>query len=126
MWYTAVVLFKGVHKMDAPPPSTWEEQIVLIHAETEDAAARMAAEIGNAGEHEYEVIAPAKHVLRWQFDHVSKLNVVQDQTLRHGTELMSRFLTESEVASLERSFPEETPELSKSDHRVRLKPETTE
>ncbi len=107
MWFTASLLFNGIHDMPATPPSLWEEVVVLISAESEEAAKSAAEVLGRRREHEYQVVSPFPHLLKWQFSQVERVCQIEDSVLVHGAELFTRFLRASEVTSLLTPFEEQ-------------------
>ena len=106
MWYTGNLLFRAVHSNRPDPDPVWEERIVLLQAIDESGARNLAERIGKEAEHEYHVSKAENDVLRWTFVKVQKLYAVEDETLRPGTELFSRFLRQAEVESLLTPFGE--------------------
>ncbi len=79
-------------------PNLWEEQLILITANDEEIARRKAAEIGNARNQEY--VAANGVVVKWVFDRIERVHIIEAMELTEGTEVFSRFLRESEVKSL--------------------------
>jgi Domain of unknown function (DUF4288) len=102
MWFAANLLFESVRPDHPENESLWEESIVLVRAESEEQARQDAEVLGKAGEHEY--IAANGDLVRWVFRQVEKLCAIE--TLEHGTELFSRFLSRQEVESLLSPFEE--------------------
>jgi len=94
---------KGLHQTASPIAPSWEESIVLIEAESETAAAEIAAKIGKSNEHQYVVAEPHEHILEWRFDRIERIFVIENE-LTTGCELFSRSLKDSEVASLLKPF----------------------
>src|SRR4029079_7738236 len=98
MWYSASLLYESVHNQMAREESIWEEQIVLVRADT-DAEARAQAElIGKSSEGTYTSANKAQ--VRWAFREVQSVFQLLDQELKPGTEVFSRFLRASEAKSL--------------------------
>jgi hypothetical protein len=106
MWYSAGLLFEGIHEIQPALPSLWEESVVLINAETPDIAKTAAEEIGRQREHEYYVTDPKRHLLRWRFAQLEDVYEIPAQSFEHGTELFSRFLTQQDVDTLLTPFDE--------------------
>lgn len=98
MWFTASLLFKSQHQPPINRDPLWEEQIVLIEAEDESVAKLKAAQRGKAEEHEYR--NQTGELVRWSFEHVERLCGIEEDVLKDGTELFSRFLRDSEVKSI--------------------------
>jgi hypothetical protein len=106
MWYSASILFESVHNEKMDVNDMWEEQIVLIVANSEEEARAEAEKIGKEREHRY-ISATGDHV-QWEFRQVEAIFELFDNELRPGTEVFSRFLRASEVTSLLTPFGEET------------------
>ena len=105
MWYSASLLYESVHNQMAREESIWEEQIVLISADT-DAEARAQAElIGKNAEVMYT--SATQDQVRWAFREVQSVFQLLDQELKSGAEVFSRFLRASEARSLLTPFEEE-------------------
>ncbi len=83
-----------------------EERIILLSAETEQGARRLAEQIGKSEEHEYLTSRP-NDLLRWSFEKIERMYAVEEDTLTSGTELLARFLRQSEVESLLTPFDDE-------------------
>ncbi len=105
MWYAASLLFESVHNGRSDPNALWEEKIVLLQAASEAEARRQADQLGKAEEHGY-VSAEGEHV-QWTYRRIERLSAIDAQTLGPGTELFSRFLRGSEVASLLTPFKDD-------------------
>ncbi len=101
-WYVASLLFKSTHSEDqseSPPyDDLWEDSLILLRADTADAARQMAVDEGKLREVAYR--GQGDDVVAWSFERVERVFEVQAQTLESGTELFSRFLKASEVESL--------------------------
>lgn len=98
MWFTASLLFKSEHQAASAGEPLWEEKIILVRAEDEAAAEGKAAQLGKAEEHEYR--NQAGELVRWSFERVERVCQMEDDVLKDGVELFSRFLRDSEVKSL--------------------------
>jgi hypothetical protein len=98
MWFSAAILLRSEAAHRAPADSLWEESVVLVEAESEEHALKIATEIGRGQETSYSVEGQAD--LRWVFDRVESVFQIESDELRSGTELFSRFLRASEVESL--------------------------
>jgi hypothetical protein len=100
MWFAANLLFKSTH-LDRPEhEGLWEECVTLVRAETEEKARDEAERIGKAREHEY--VSATGDLVRWTFERIESLSEID--SLEHGSELFSRFLSQSEVDSLSTPF----------------------
>jgi hypothetical protein len=104
MWYTGNLLFKGEHVNHPDREALWEQRIVLLEAQDDSEASLIAERVGKAGEHEYYVSKAENDLLRWKFEKVERIYPIQDESLRSGTELFSRFLSPSQVHSLSIPF----------------------
>ena len=98
MWYTASILYESVHNQKVKEDDIWEEQIVLILAESESDAMAKAEMIGKRGEERY--LSATNEKVRWTFRCVQSTYGLLDEELKHGTEVFSRFLRSSEARSL--------------------------
>lgn len=107
MWYGVALMFKASHVNHPDRESVWEERVVLVEAGNEADAELMAEGFGKQGEHEYYVSKAENDLLRWAFVRVSKVYPIEDDALGSGTELFSRFLTESQAVSLLKPFAQE-------------------
>lgn len=103
-WYVASLLFKAIHSQPVSQDDLWEERLVLLSADTLDAARQMAQATGNvpvvgyAGEGDDQII--------WTFRHVERVYEIQQAELQSGTEIFSRFLKTAEVQSLLSKLPD--------------------
>src|SRR5713226_6574526 len=102
MWFAVNMFFESVHPDHAEYDPVWEERVVLVRAGSEEEARHEGELLGKAGEHEY--IAATGDLVRWVFRQVEKAYTID--TLDHGTELFSRFLSKEEVESLLSPFEE--------------------
>ncbi len=102
MWFVGSLLFKSAHENPADN-WLWEEQFVLMECDSEFDAMEHALKLGKASEHDYD--ADGGRVL-WKFDSVGDICALENLPSRHGTELFSRFLTESTVKSMREPFPD--------------------
>jgi hypothetical protein len=98
MWYSVSLLFESVHNGQPQPDALWEEKIVLVKANSEEDARRQADQLGKAEEHSYT--SAAGDQVQWTYRRIERVYEIDAQTLQAGTELFSRFLRGSEVASL--------------------------
>jgi hypothetical protein len=98
MWFTASILFKSHGQLPLDGNLLWEERIVLVEAEDESSAERKAAKLGKAEEHEY--LNQRGAAVRWTFEKIERICVIEGGLLKDGTELFSRFLRDSEVKSI--------------------------
>src|SRR4051812_16845043 len=97
MWYAVNLLYKSVHIPAESKPTVWEESIRIIQALSEAAARKEAEEIGRSAAHNYEVEDGS---VTWTFEGIERVFSIQDDELRSGSEVFSRFLRDSEVKSL--------------------------
>jgi hypothetical protein len=101
MWFAASLLFKSTHIPTEPKPTIWEESIRLIQANTEAEAHQRADRIGTSCSHTYNVQGGT---VIWQFERVQSIYPIEEDELRDGLELFSRFLKDSEARSLLEPF----------------------
>src|SRR2546429_32691 len=99
MWYGVNLLFKSVHNQtpsDNEP--LWEESVCLVEAASEEEAHQSGERLGRSKEHEY--ISATGDLVKWRFEKVESVYGILDDAISSGTEVFSRFLRESEVASI--------------------------
>jgi hypothetical protein len=102
MWFAVNLLFESLHPDHPENEFLWEERIVLVQANNEEKARLEGERIGKAEEHEYT--AASGDLVRWVFREVESVCAIE--TLEHGAELFSRFLTRQEVEKLQSPFKE--------------------
>jgi hypothetical protein len=100
MWFAASLLFKSTHPRNPEHEGLWEECLTLVRADSEEQVCHDAELIGKAREHEY--VAANGDLVRWVFERLERISKVE--SLEHGSELFSRFLSRSEVESLSTPF----------------------
>ena len=103
MWYAANLLFKRT-RASGRNDLLWEESIRLIKADSEEEARQLAERFGRSERVSYET---NDGTVTWVFDRVERIYAIESESLADGTELFSRFLRDSEVASLLTPFNEE-------------------
>jgi hypothetical protein len=96
MWFAVSLLFESVHPDDRENDRLWEERIILVHAASEEEARQEGERIGKAEEHKY--IAANGERVQWVFRQIE--SVWPLESLDHGAELFSRFLSKQEVESM--------------------------
>lgn len=96
MWYAACLLIESSRSPAGAEP-IWEESIRLIEAATEQEARAKAERLGHSEGQSY---LTTEGTLTWTFNRVERIYAINADTLIDGTELFSRFLRASEVASL--------------------------
>lgn len=101
MWYSASLFFEEMLDTDGVC-ALWEEQIVLISAESDQAARERAVKIGSSKEHRYT--SANENVVRWKFRGVERLFPIEGESIADGIELFSRFLRETEAKSILKAF----------------------
>jgi hypothetical protein len=97
MWYAASLLFKGSRSPASDVAPLWQESVRLISASSEDEARTKAQRLGHAELVTYEV---GDGTLTWVFDQIERIHAIDELALVDGTEVFSRFLRDTEVASL--------------------------
>jgi|SRR4026208_1661929 uncharacterized protein DUF4288 len=105
MWYAASLLFRGIHSIPTDQDDLWEESIRLIQASDENEAESKATLLGQASEVSY--LAQGRDKVSWKFVQIERIFQIDDDPLTSGSEVFSRFLKSSEVASLLTSFKDE-------------------
>lgn len=98
MWFSANLLFSSEHVGQVGVTPLWEERFILLECEDEEAARIKAEFRGKAEEHEYR--NGDNHLVRWHFERVERIFLIENPKLEDGTELFSRFLRDSEARSL--------------------------
>lgn len=104
MWYAASLLFKARRSNAAGQPGLWEESIRLVNASSADEARAKAEQLGRIQRISYKT---QEGELTWAFDRVERVHEIDARKLADGTEVFSRFLRDSEVASLLTPFEDE-------------------
>src|SRR5438128_11084058 len=102
MWYGIDLLFEGCHPGQPPEANLWEERIILLDVPTEDEARRQAEVYGKSEEHEYT--SATGELVQWRFRGVESVQALDATNLESGTEVFSRLLWASQVASLVTPF----------------------
>ena len=97
MWYAVNLLYRSEHIPTEDKPTIWEESIVLLEAGSEAEARNDAERIGKSGTRTYEV---QDGLVIWTFEQIERVYSINEENLRSGTEVFSRFLRDSEVKSL--------------------------
>jgi hypothetical protein len=97
MWYAASLLFSGSHDFASDRAPLWEDSICLIEAQSEDAARAKADLLGRSKQHSHPIPGGT---FTWTFHRTERVFAIEGERLAHGTEVFSRFLRDSEVASL--------------------------
>ena len=105
MWFAASLLFRSSHVPTDTRPAIWEESVRIIEAETESEALKEAERIGAFAIHTYET---ERGLVIWTFEKVERVYSIQDEELRSGSEVFSRFLRDAEVQSLLEPFEDES------------------
>lgn len=102
MWYAVSLLFKSTHTSRPELDFLWEESIVLVNADSEEEASKEAIKIGKEAEQEFTVLDDVvkKDTVKWTFEQIERVYLIQDENLKNGIELFSRFLRDSEVKSI--------------------------
>jgi hypothetical protein len=104
MWYSADLFFESVHDNFPKDTDLWEEQVLLINANSEEEARATAEELGRRNEHVYT--SGTGDNVHWVFRMVASVDEILDENLKSGTEVFSRFLRAAEVKALLTPFEE--------------------
>ena len=80
--------------------------MLLISAESEAEARVRAEQIGNSSAQTYQV---EDGIVVWNFERIERVYSIEDDDLRSGTEVFSRFFRDSEVTSLLTPFDDNQP-----------------
>jgi uncharacterized protein DUF4288 len=95
MWFSARLLYRSIVDDSSDVPPLYEESIILIDAENEEAARAEAERIAVSREHSYPN-AEGK-LVRWKFVRVLESQDLCEEELSSGVEVYSRlFRSESE------------------------------
>jgi hypothetical protein len=105
MWYGVSLLFENCHVGEPAHRNLWEERILLVDASSDAAAARVGKRLGKAEEHEYTSATGDR--IQCRFRRVDSVYAIDADAVETGTEVFSRFLRASEVASLRTPFKED-------------------
>ena len=107
-WFAARILMERTHLEERDVDTLFEDKIILLRADTEDAALSKAEALGRASEHAYEN-AEGKPV-RWIFREVLDVKELFDDAIGEGTEVYYALLAGDDVAHLRRALnPERAP-----------------
>lgn len=98
MLYSVSLFFKSIHSIPSKDEPLWEDSIILIEAIGKEEAKRKGELLGKKAEETYE--AQKGDFVTWKFMRVESVCEIDDDKLKHGTELFSRFLRDSEVKSI--------------------------
>lgn len=105
MWYAVNILYRSEHIPTEATPTIWQESILLIQASGEEEARSEGERLGRSGTHTYEV---EDGIVIWSFEQIERVYAIDEEELRSGTEVFSRFLRDSEVKSLLTRFNDES------------------
>ncbi|NIU00454.1 MAG: DUF4288 domain-containing protein [Nitrosopumilaceae archaeon] len=98
MFYSVCILLKSIHSIPSDDEPLWEERIVLVEAVSEEEAQKKGENIGKNSEETYE--AQKGDIVSWKFIKVQSICSIDEENIKDGTELFSRFLKDSEARSL--------------------------
>jgi len=102
-WFSVSLLFRAIHNGIATDNDLWEEQIVLINADTEEDARKEGLRIAKSEEHEYLVSSDSSntsHAVRWTYIQIERVCEIEGNALFNGLEIFTRYLRNSEVESI--------------------------
>jgi len=68
----------------------WEESILLLQANSEEEAREEAVRLGTASGVTFRAVSGERVI--WEFVRVTDMHEILDESLKHGTEVFSRFL----------------------------------
>jgi hypothetical protein len=109
-WYVADIFLKGSHLSNKSVMPLWEEKMILVQASSEEEARHEAEKIGRNSECEYDVrdgkLGHPPGRLKWEFQTVERVIFIEEQEIKSGMEIFSRFLRDSEARSLLTPFSE--------------------
>ena len=98
MFYGVSLLFKSLHSVASDDDPLWEFRVLLIDAISEEEAELKGKQIGEASEETYE--AQKGDMVTWKFIQVESVSEIDEEDLKDGAELFSRFMSDSTVKRL--------------------------
>ena len=98
MWFGVSIFMKGDCATRAESDILWQENIVLVEADSEAEALRKGQHIGKNSEDQY--VSATGENIQWRFWQVERAYEIEGRVFETGTELFSRFLRASEATSL--------------------------
>lgn len=101
-WFTASLLFESRHERESRAESLFEESLILIEAEDEEAA--RAAGVARGKADEVEFATSASDSVRWTFVRILAVHEIGPERPTSGSEVFSRFLSGAEAQSLSRKL----------------------
>ncbi|MFD0320122.1 DUF4288 domain-containing protein [Lysobacter gummosus] len=101
-WFAASALFEGRHTGKSAHENLWQESIYTIQGISLSDAEVMAREIAISNEHSYQNSDGEE--IKWTFVRLERIYELQADVIENGTEIFSRFLKASEVASFSVNF----------------------
>lgn len=102
MLFVASIFLKSIHPENTGDEWLWEEQLILVEAEDETDAYKIANEIGKGKEISFHNIK--NETVKWIFVKTERVCLIKQTSLRSGMELFSRFLRSSEAESILNPF----------------------
>ncbi|NIU00703.1 MAG: DUF4288 domain-containing protein [Nitrosopumilaceae archaeon] len=86
------------HSTPSKDENLWEYRVVLVEAICEEEAREKAEILGKDYETTYEALKG--DFVTWKFIQVDSVSEIEDEGLKDGSELFSRFMSDSTVKSL--------------------------
>jgi hypothetical protein len=102
MWYAVRLVYESLHPEETETPRFFEEQVILVRSDTEDAAREKAIAHAKGEEHEYK--NAYGHTVTVEFLDVLDVHELLDDNIEEFSEVYSHFLNESELAEVRRSL----------------------
>ncbi len=94
--YSVAIMFRSAHS--SKRPGLWECVVLLIEATCDDEARSKAEAL--AGKYETEFDTADGDRVRWRYEGIQKIELIDYGDSRNGTELYSLHLTEAEAKSI--------------------------
>jgi hypothetical protein len=101
MWFGFSLLFQSEQTPSVTDP-IWEESIIVLQADTLGEAKEKANLFASQREVQYQ--AANGDMVNWKFKEIFEVSEINNSIEPSGTEIISRFLKDSEVKSLKSKF----------------------
>jgi hypothetical protein len=102
-WFSVSLLFRSIHNGLPSDTDLWEERIILVDADIEEDAKKIALKIGKSEEHDYFTASDnsiSGEFVKWTFIQVERVCEIDGNTMINGLEIFTRYLRHSEVESI--------------------------